>query len=75
MPKKPKFKPEITQVKLNPEQAVLECACYDEGHGIGGDGLRVNRPAGWHFVCNGWPNFNPKGKCYNITYALYYVSS
>ena len=29
MSKKPKFRPEITRVKLNPEQAVLTCACYD----------------------------------------------
>lgn len=29
--KKPKFKPEITRVKLNPEQAVLACTCYDNG--------------------------------------------
>ncbi|MFC1631809.1 hypothetical protein ACFL2I_04570 [Candidatus Omnitrophota bacterium] len=27
MPRKPKFKPIITRVKLNPEQAVLACAC------------------------------------------------
>lgn len=26
--KKPKFKPVITRVKLNPEQAVLTCNCY-----------------------------------------------
>jgi len=26
--KKKKFKPVITRVKLNPEQAVLSCACY-----------------------------------------------
>ena len=25
---KPKFKPEITRIKLNPEQAVLACQCY-----------------------------------------------
>lgn len=31
MAKKPKFKPEITRVKLNPEQAVLSCGCYDTG--------------------------------------------
>lgn len=31
MPKKPKFKPEITRVRLNPEQAVLACGCYDVG--------------------------------------------
>ena len=29
--KKKKFKPVITQVKLNPEQAVLSCECYDSG--------------------------------------------
>lgn len=26
--RKPKFKPEITRVKLNPEQAVLSCTCW-----------------------------------------------
>jgi hypothetical protein len=31
MSRKAKFKPEITRVKLNPEQAVLTCACYNEG--------------------------------------------
>lgn len=29
MEKKKKFKPVITRVKLNPEQAVLVCSCYD----------------------------------------------
>lgn len=29
--KKKKFKPTITRVKLNPEQAVLSCTCYDGG--------------------------------------------
>jgi len=29
--KKPKFKPQITRVKLNPEQAVLSCNCYSVG--------------------------------------------
>lgn len=28
MPRKPKFRPRITRVKLNPEQAVLSCGCY-----------------------------------------------
>ena len=28
MQKKPVFNPEITRIKLNPEQAVLACACY-----------------------------------------------
>jgi hypothetical protein len=31
MSKKPKFKPALTRVKLNPEQAVLNCACYNSG--------------------------------------------
>jgi len=29
--RKPKFKPEITRVKLNPEQAVLSCNCFQYG--------------------------------------------
>ena len=31
MPRKPKFRPRITRVKLNPEQAVLLCTCYNIG--------------------------------------------
>ncbi len=31
MPRKPKFRPVIMSVKLNPEQAVLSCTCYDVG--------------------------------------------
>ncbi len=31
MSKKPKFKPVISRVKLNPEQAVLACSCYTAG--------------------------------------------
>lgn len=30
MSKKKKFKPVITRVKLNPEQAVLQCSCYNQ---------------------------------------------
>jgi hypothetical protein len=30
---KPKFKPSVTRVKLNPEQAVLSCNCYNTGLG------------------------------------------
>ena len=41
MPKKPKFKPVITRVKLEPEQAVLLCGCYDTGGGW------------WNFVAGG----------------------
>lgn len=28
MSRKPKFKPVVTRVKLNPEQAVLACPCW-----------------------------------------------
>jgi hypothetical protein len=35
MAKKPKFKPVVTRVKLNPEQAVLTCSCYSEGWQFG----------------------------------------
>ena len=28
MADRPKFRPMITRIKLNPEQAVLACACY-----------------------------------------------
>ena len=31
MKRKPKFKPEITKIKLNPEQAVLSCDCFSRG--------------------------------------------
>lgn len=29
MVSKPKFNPKILRVKLNPEQAVLSCSCFD----------------------------------------------
>ena len=32
MGRKPKFRPVITRVKLNPEQAVLSCNCYSMGY-------------------------------------------
>ena len=31
MSKKPKFRPVLTRIKLNPEQAVLACGCYSTG--------------------------------------------
>ena len=31
MSKRPKFQPNVTRVKLNPEQSVLACDCYDTG--------------------------------------------
>jgi hypothetical protein len=32
MAKKPKFKPLITRIELNPEQSVLSCPGYDTGY-------------------------------------------
>ena len=52
MSRKPKFNPEIKQVKLNPEQAVLNCSCYMNS--TSGPGSRVyawNR--GWSTICSG----------------------
>jgi hypothetical protein len=49
MSRKPKFRPKITRVKLNPEQAVLACACYNQGWRVDTmsyyrDGTRVVNP-------------------------------
>lgn len=35
MSRKAKFRPVITRVKLNPEQAVLACSCFSTGHVVG----------------------------------------
>ncbi|MDD5097520.1 MAG: hypothetical protein PHU59_03405 [Candidatus Omnitrophica bacterium] len=43
MGKKLKFKPVITQVKLNPEQAVLACSCHDLGR-LGSEGNQFRTP-------------------------------
>ncbi|MBU0878035.1 MAG: hypothetical protein KKD55_00305, partial [Candidatus Omnitrophica bacterium] len=54
--RKMKFRPEITRVKLNPEQAVLSCTCYD-------DSKRLPDPP--HFYTNsfspssGWATIVP----------------
>jgi hypothetical protein len=46
MSNKPKFKPAVTRVKLNPEQAVLSCDCYDGSYTGPG-----NVGGGW-YVCS-----------------------
>lgn len=35
MHRKPKFSPQVTRIKLNPEQAVLYCACFQYGRQSG----------------------------------------
>lgn len=61
MSRKPKFRPVITRVKLNPEQAVLACSCYDNNT------LNANgtNKAGMVYICN-FSNgaVPPKGHCY-----------
>jgi len=42
MPRKLKFRPRISRVKLNPEQAVLSCNCYDLGSSL----QWIGQPAG-----------------------------
>jgi hypothetical protein len=50
MVKKPKFKPVITRVRLNPEQAVLACNCYNNGQVLAGSPVVTNQVAGmWGF--------------------------
>ena len=61
-----KFRPEITRVKLNPEQAVLTCNCYGEGWKTDFSGPRFihfgtgpeNR---WHNTCN-YDHYRPDVK-------------
>ena len=44
MSRKSKFRPKVTRIKLNPEQAVLSCACYVYGrHYIQDTGTVTNR--------------------------------
>ncbi|MCX5694548.1 MAG: hypothetical protein NT014_05455 [Candidatus Omnitrophica bacterium] len=62
MPKKLKFKPEITRIKLNPEQAVLSCSCYDVGMQATESGSSLangdadnccnGKSYDWHWACN-----------------------
>lgn len=71
---KPKrFDPVVSRVKLNPEQAVLACACHTheaERYLDWGDGSRHGRPGATHYkVCGA---VSPKGvssepQCVNHT--------
>ena len=44
MSRKPKFKPEIRRIKLNPEQAVLACNCHTGGVTWGANNQSLGRP-------------------------------
>ena len=54
MARKLRFKPTITRVKLNPEQAVLSCACYACDHRVAGGSYWSNGIAA--AFCNGKSN-------------------
>ena len=58
MAKKPKFKPRITRVKLNPEQAVLACDCYHSG-------FKHRRITGDSYCAYLVPAVLPSVVCYN----------
>lgn len=59
MSKKTKFKPMITRVKLNPEQAVLACSCYTSG--ISGAPMGVDSTI--HQICNFRPSIHNQATC------------
>ncbi len=61
MPKKPKFRPRITRIKLNPEQAVLACNCFNSNWNV----IRVASGSGYALGANPFPFCSGKG---NNTY-------
>ncbi|MBU0502964.1 MAG: hypothetical protein ABH882_05060 [Candidatus Omnitrophota bacterium] len=42
MSAKKKFNPAITRIKLNPEQAILVCPCYNTGYMAGNSAPKQN---------------------------------
>lgn len=54
MPRKPKFRPRINKIKLNPEQAVLVCDCYCEPWGAKGPDHGVGNTHGCVVVGDPW---------------------
>ncbi len=69
MPKKTKFKPRITRIKLNPEQAVLMCECYLVGKKYVGPGSNYDQGCKPNAVYDRWI------EAANIVTALDTVSS
>ena len=54
--RKMKFRPEITRVKLDPEQAVLSCDCYNTCHkGSAEPSVHVDWDGPFHSVCDSSP--------------------
>lgn len=59
MSRKPKFKPEITRVKLNPEQAVLACTCYNNQRWTTSGGTQQSAGSNWACVSSGKGHTDP----------------
>ena len=50
---KKKFKPVITRVKLNPEQAVLQCSCFSQGYTYVSEVLMSDFGEYWEYCIGG----------------------
>lgn len=67
MRKKIKFKPRVSRIKLNPEQAVLICDCHNgEGYGRQ-DGWNADAAHTWVPICNVLREMNGFTKCVGPT--------
>ena len=55
MSRRPRFKPELTRIKLNPEQAVLSCSCWIYGRVNTGAAMGYDTygGSGSHYTCGG----------------------
>ncbi len=57
MPRKPKFKPVLTRIELNPEQAVLTCDCFSNASKRLEGGGWLGRSSDRVLICiKNWPN-------------------
>lgn len=61
MAKKLKFRPVITRIKLNPEQAVLVCSCFSAGgQYLATTTARIRTGTSWHCEPNGRIQYLPR---------------
>ena len=78
MPRKPKFKPVITRIKLNPEQAVLACSCYPWGQVLSATTHYYYYVSPGYVICSGRTFTTHHSTCgdpYNASTALDIVGS
>ena len=67
MGRKPKFRPVVTRIKLNPEQAVLACTCVTAGYQTYAHNMRYTDLFNPSFeVCGRFPG-NPRGIGIDVT--------